>query len=126
MPNITELALGPTREADFIASETIEAGKCIVLGDQQLLALMRDNPGATVTRLARLSSRSWSSIISSLSRLEADGLVDHGRRGSWTAVDADLVDAPPPSAKKPWITPLSSRHVARFAAGGRVREEKTS
>jgi len=94
--------------------------------DQQLLALMRANPGATIARLTKLSGRSRSSIVLSLSRLKAAGLVDHRGRGSWTAVDADLVDAAPPSATGGWVAPLSGKQIARFAADGRVREEMST
>ena len=91
--------------------------------EDRLLALMRANPGATVARLAELSDRSRPAIVMCLKRLEEAGLVDHGGRGSWTVADADLVDAARPSTTSCWVTPLSGKHAARFAADGRVREE---
>jgi MarR family len=95
--------------------------------DQQLLALMRDNPGATITQLVRLSGRSRSSIVMSLKRLEEAGLVDHGGHGSWAAIedDPDLIDEGPPLPPKTahWVAPLSGKHVARHAVDGRVPEE---
>lgn len=91
--------------------------------EDQLLALMRANPGATIAQLVELSGRSRSAIVICLKRLEEAGLVDHGGRGSWTVADADLVDAAPPSTTPSWLTPLSGNHAARFAADGRVREE---
>ncbi len=91
--------------------------------EDRLLALMRANPGATVARLAELSDRSRPAIVMCLKRLEEAGLVDHGGRGSWTVADAALVDAVPRSTTSCWVTPLSGKHAARFAAGGRVREE---
>ena len=69
---------------------------------------------------------SRSSIVLSLSRLKAAGLVDHRGRGSWTAVDADLVNAAPPSTTGGWVAPLSGKQIARFAADGRVREEMST
>ncbi len=95
--------------------------------DQQLLALMRDNPGATITELVRLSGRSRSSIVMSLNRLEEGGLVDHCGHGSWAAIedDPDLIDEGPPLPPRTahWVAPLSGKHVARRAADGRVPEE---
>jgi hypothetical protein len=95
--------------------------------DQQLLALMRDNPGATITQLVRLSGRSRSSIVMSLKRLEEAGLVDHGGHGSWAAIedDPDLIDEGPPMSPKTahWVAPLSGKHVARRATDERVPEE---
>jgi hypothetical protein len=84
--------------------------------EEQLLALMRANPGATVGRLAELTGRSRSAIVQRLTRLEKAGLVEHGGHGSWTVADVDLGDAAPPSTTAPWVTPLSGRHVARFDA----------
>jgi hypothetical protein len=95
--------------------------------DQQLLALMRDNLGATITRLTELSGRSRSSVVLSLKRLEEAGLVNHAGHGSWQAIEEDpnLVDekALLPSKTAHWVAPLSGKHVARHTAGGRVREE---
>lgn len=94
--------------------------------DRQLLALMRDNPGVTITQLVRLSGRSRSLIVMSLKRLEEAGAVEHGGRGSWAAIvdDPDLIDEgslPPKTAH--WVAHLSGKHVARRAVDGRVPEE---
>jgi hypothetical protein len=92
--------------------------------DQQLLALMRDNPGATIARLTELSDRSRSSIVLSLKRLEEAGLVNHAGHGSWAAIEEDVdEEAPLPPKTAHWVAPLSGKHVARHTAGGRVREE---
>jgi len=98
--------------------------------DRQLLALMRDNPGATVAQLTTLSGRSRSSTVLSLKRLEEAGLVNHGGHGSWAVIEddpdaADEATSPPPKTAQ-WIAPLSARYVARCTAGGRVREEKAT
>jgi hypothetical protein len=90
---------------------------------ERLLALMRANPGATVVRLAELSRRSQPAIAMCLKRLKEAGLVNHGGHGSWTPADIDPVDAAPPSTMASWVSPLSGRHVARFTACGRVREQ---
>ena len=93
--------------------------------DQQLLALMRDNPCATIARLTALSGLSRLATSLSLRRLERMCLVEHAGRGTWVAVDADLVEdgAPPSTREASWVKPLSGRHVARFTADGRVRED---
>src|SRR5208337_2826875 len=95
--------------------------------DQHLLALMRDNPDATIARLTKLSGRSRSSTVLSLKRLEEAGLVNHGGHGSWAAIedDPDPIDEGTPLRPKTadWVAPLSGSHVARYPAGGRVREE---
>ena len=98
--------------------------------DQRLLALMRENPGATIAQLTELSGRSRSSIVLSLKRLEEAGSVSHGGHGSW-AVTEDDPDAADEEASLPpktahWVAPLSGRHVARHTAGGRVREENAA
>jgi hypothetical protein len=87
--------------------------------DQALLALMRANPGASLADLIRLGRRPRTSTVLSLKRLEEAGLVEHPSKGVYTPVD----QAPPP--KPAWVEPLSSRHVARHAADGRVRDEMT-
>ena len=93
--------------------------------DQHLLTLMRDNPGATIARLAALSGLPRLAISLSLKRLERAGLADHASRGSWVAVDADLVGhgSPQSTNEASWVKPLSGKHVARFTADGRIREE---
>lgn len=90
---------------------------------EHLLALMRANPGATVARLAELSRRSQPAIAMCLKRLKEAGLVNHGGRGTWTLANIDPVNAAPPPTMASWVSPLSGRHVARFTAGGRVREQ---
>jgi hypothetical protein len=85
--------------------------------DQALLAVMRANPGASLADLIRLGRRPRTSTVLSLKRLEEAGLVEHPSKGVYTAVDQAL---PPKSA---WV--LSGSHVARHAAGGRVRDEMT-
>jgi hypothetical protein len=62
--------------------------------------------------------------VSSLKRFEKAGLVEHARRGKWTVVDPDLLEA---ATAKPavWIEPLSGKRVARHAADGRGRDEMT-
>jgi hypothetical protein len=92
--------------------------------DQALLALMRANPGATVTDITRMNGRPPNSTMLSLDRLEKAGLVEHARRGKWTVVDPDLLEAPSPKPAG-WIEPLSGARVARHAADGRVRHELT-
>jgi hypothetical protein len=106
--------------------------------DQALLALMRANPGASVTEIIRINRRPRNSTMASLERLEKAGLVEHAARGKWTVVPPD--DPPPGSspdlirgqvagAETPkaagWITPLSGKHMARHAASSRVRDEMT-
>ena len=95
--------------------------------DQALLALMRENPEASVTEILRLSGRPRNSTQLSLERLEKAGLVEHASRGKWAVIDPDLLDpelveAPTPRPAN-WIAPLSGAHVARHSAGGRVRDE---
>lgn len=94
--------------------------------DQQLLALMRDNPSATIAQLTKLSGRSRSSTVLSLKRLEEAGLVNHGGHGSWAVIedDPDAYDdgTPLPPKTAHWVAPLSAKYVARQTAGGRVRE----
>jgi hypothetical protein len=102
--------------------------------DQQLLALMRQNKGASIARLTELSGRSRSLTVLSLKRLEEAGLVDHGGHGSWAAVDddsgsvaeddPDLVaeGSPLPQKTGNWVAPLSGKQVAGHTAGGRVRD----
>ena len=92
---------------------------------EQLLALMRANPGATVGRLAELTGRAAPAISHTLKRLEEAGLVDHRRHGSWSVAEDDLGVAAPSTAA-PWLAPLSGRQVARSAACGRVRETTAS
>jgi hypothetical protein len=92
--------------------------------DQALLALMRANPGATVTEIIRMNGRPRNSTMLSLERLEKAGLIEHARRGKWTVVDPDLLEVPAPKPAG-WIEPLSGAHVARHAADGRVRHELT-
>jgi Winged helix-turn-helix DNA-binding len=98
--------------------------------DQRLLALMRDNPGATIAQLTKLSGRSRSSIVLSLKRLEEAGSVSHGGHGSWAVIDYDPhvtdEEAPLPPNTAHWVAPLSGRHVARHTAGGRVRQENAA
>jgi hypothetical protein len=89
--------------------------------DQALLALMRANPGATVTEIIRMNGRPRNSTMLSLDRLEKAG---HARRGKWTVVDPDLLEVPAPKPAA-WIEPLSGARVARHAADGRVRHELT-
>jgi hypothetical protein len=123
--------------------------------DQALLALMRANPGASVTEIIRINRRPRNSTMASLERLERAGLVEHEGRGKWIAVEALARNQPasagsapgggnqPPGASdaksiarrqdreaeppKPagWIEPLSGARVARHAADGRVRGEMT-
>jgi hypothetical protein len=92
--------------------------------DQALLALMRANPGASVTEIIRMNRRPRNSTVLSLDRLEKSGLIEHARRGKWSVVGPDLPEAP---AQRPagWIEPLSANHNARHAADGRVRDELT-
>jgi hypothetical protein len=92
--------------------------------DQALLALMRANPDANVTEIIRMNGRPRNSTVLSLERLEKAGLVEHARRGKWTAVDPDLLEVPAPKPAG-WIEPLSANRVARHAADGRVRHELT-
>ena len=103
--------------------------------DQQLLALMRDNPGATVAGLTKLSGRSRSSTVLSLKRLEEAGLVNHGGHGSWAAIENDpnsevpdtiYEGTPLPPKTADWVAPLSGKRVARYTADGRVREIATA
>jgi hypothetical protein len=113
-----------------------------------MLALMRDNPGATVARLVELSGRPRSSTVLSLNRLELAGVVNHRGHGSWVAAEnnrdlapvEDDPDLPPvegdpdlkaegsplPSRTANWVAPLSGKHVARHTADGRVREQPTA
>jgi hypothetical protein len=86
--------------------------------DQALLAVMRANPGSSLADLIRLGRRPRTSTVLSLKRLEEAGLVEHPSKGQYRPVD----QAPP---KPAWIDPLSSRHVARHAADGRVSDEMT-
>jgi hypothetical protein len=92
--------------------------------DQALLALMRANPGASVTELIRMNDRPRNSTVLSLDRLEKAGLVKHAARGKWSVAAPDLLEVP---AQKPagWIEPLSANRKARHAADGRVRGELT-
>jgi hypothetical protein len=92
--------------------------------DQALLALMRANPGASVTAIIRMNRRPRNSTVLSLDRLERAGLIEHAGRGKWKVVDPGLLEVP---AQKPagWIEPLSANHKARHAADGRVRDELT-
>jgi hypothetical protein len=90
-----------------------------VKSDQALLALMRANPGASLSDLIRLGRRPRTSTVLSLKRLEEAGLVEHPSKGVYTAVD----QASPP--KSAWVEPLSGSHLARHAADGRVRDEMT-
>ena len=95
--------------------------------DQALLALMRANPGASVTELIRMNGRPRNSTVLSLDRLEKAGLVKHARRGKWTVrvgSGGDLLEVPAPKPAG-WIEPLSANHKARHAADGRVRDELT-
>ena len=85
-----------------------------VKSDQALLALMRANPGASLSDLIRLGRRPRTSTVLSLKRLEEAGLVEHPSKGVYTAVD----QAPP--QKSAWVVPLSGSHIARHAADGRV------
>ena len=81
--------------------------------DQQLLTLMRDNPGATIAQLTKLSGRSRSSTVLSLKRLEEAGLVNHGSHGSWVVIedDPDATDegTPLPPKTAHWVAPLSAK-----------------
>jgi hypothetical protein len=90
-----------------------------VKSDQALLAVMRANPGASLSDLIRLGRRPRTSTVLSLKRLEEAGLVEHPSKGVYTAVDQA------PLAKSAWVEPLSGSHVARHAADGRVRDEMT-
>ena len=98
--------------------------------DQALLALMRANPGASVTELIHMNHRPRNSTVLSLDRLEKAGLVKHAQRGKWTVIPpgsdpgADLLEVPAPKPAG-WIEPLSANHKARHAADGRVRDELT-
>jgi hypothetical protein len=92
--------------------------------DQALLALMRANPDASVTRIIGLNGRPRNSTMASLERLQKAGLVEHAGRGEWTVVDPDLLTSPSPKPAG-WIAPLSGGHQARHAADGRVRNELT-
>jgi hypothetical protein len=92
--------------------------------DQALLALMRANPGASVTEIVRMNRRPRNSTVLSLDRLEKAGLVEHAGRGRWKVVDSELLEAPAPKPAG-WIEPLSANHKARHAADGRVRDELT-
>jgi hypothetical protein len=89
-----------------------------VKSDQTLLAVMRANPGASLSDLIRLGRRPRTTVLS-LKRLEEAGLVEHPSKGVYAAVD----QAAPP--KPAWVEPLSGSHVARHAADGRVRDEMT-
>jgi hypothetical protein len=92
--------------------------------DQALLALMRANPDASVTRLIEMNNRPRNSTVLSLERLQKAGLVEHAARGKWIAVDPDLLEVPAPKPAG-WIEPLSGARVAKHAADGRVRDEMT-
>jgi hypothetical protein len=98
--------------------------------DQALLALMRANPGASVTEIIRMNRRPRNSTVLSLDRLEKAGLIEHARRGEWTVIPpgsdpgADLLEAPAPRPAG-WLEPLSASRRARHAADGRVRDELT-
>jgi hypothetical protein len=92
--------------------------------DQALLALMRANPDASVTKIIAMSGRPRNSAVLSLERLEKAGLVEHASRGKWIAVDPDLLEVPKPRPAG-WIEPLSGARVARHSADGRVRDEMT-
>jgi hypothetical protein len=92
--------------------------------DQALLALMRANPGASVTEIIRMNRRPRNSTVLSLDRLEKAGLIEHAGRGKWRVVDPDLLEVPAPKPAG-WIEPLSANHKARHAADGRVRDELT-
>jgi hypothetical protein len=52
--------------------------------DQALLALMRANPEASVTKIIVMNARPRNSTMMSLERLEKAGLVKHAGRGQWT------------------------------------------
>jgi hypothetical protein len=97
---------------------------------ERLLALMQDNPGATIAQLTKLSGRSRSSIVLSLKRLEEVGLVNHGGHGCWAVIedDPEPIDegTPLPPKTAHWVAPLSGKHVARYPAGGRVRGENAT
>jgi hypothetical protein len=94
-----------------------------VKSDQALLAVMRANPCASLADLIRLGRRPRKSTVASLKRLEEAGLVEHPGKGVYTAVDPDLIETLKP--KSAWVEPLSGKHVARYAADGRVRDEMT-
>jgi hypothetical protein len=92
--------------------------------EEALPKLMRANPGASVTETIRMHERPRNSTVRPLERLEKAGLVEHGGRGKWTPIDADLLEA---AAPKPsgWVERLSGKRAARHAADGRVRDEMT-
>lgn len=90
--------------------------------DAALLALMRERPDACAAELARLLGRSQTTVGDRLRRLEDQGVVVRERRG-WALADPEL--GAPPAPRIPWIEPLSASHVARHAAGMRVRAEMT-
>ena len=92
--------------------------------DQALLALMRANPGASVTEIIRMNRRPRNSTALSLDRLEKAGLIEHAGRGKWSVAGPDLLEVP---AQQPagWLEPLSGKRAARHAADGRVRDELT-
>jgi hypothetical protein len=92
--------------------------------DQALLKLMRENPGASVTRIIRMSGRPRNSAVLSLERLQKAGLIEHAGRGQWAVIDPDLLEAPAPKPAG-WIAPLSGAQKARHSADGRVRDELT-
>jgi hypothetical protein len=59
--------------------------------DQALIALMRANPGASVTEIIQLNGRPRNSTMASLERLRKAGLVEHAGRGEWIVADSGPV-----------------------------------
>jgi DNA-binding GntR family transcriptional regulator len=84
---------------------------------------MRERPDACAAELARLLGRSQTTVGDRLRRLEDQGVVVRERRG-WALADPEL-GAPAPATAIPWVETLSASHVARHAAGMRVRDELT-
>jgi hypothetical protein len=84
-----------------------------------LLALMHANPGASVTKILKLSARPRNSARLSLERLEKAGRVEHAGRGQLAVVEA-------PTPKPAWLEPVSGKRVARHAADGQARDELTT
>ena len=56
------------------------------------MAVMRANPGASVTEIIRINRRPRNSTMASLERLERAGLVEHQGRGKWTVAEAPARD----------------------------------